>query len=117
LLVETPGGVLRMTELADCGVRRVAAFAFGAEDYRAGMGVDALDPSLADFARASISNAAAAAHVPAIDAPELQVNDLPRLQTAARRARGLGFHGKFAIHPSQLPLIHEAFAAGENREW
>jgi citrate lyase subunit beta/citryl-CoA lyase len=118
LLVETPGGVLRASELADCGVRRVAAFAFGAEDYRAGMGVDALDPSLGDFARATVANAAAAARVPAIDAPELHVGDVDRLRVATRRARALGFHAKFAIHPSQVPVIHEEFAgAAEDRAW
>ena len=117
LLIETPGGVLRVAELVDCGVRRVAAFAFGAEDYRAGMGVDALDPALADFARATVANAAAAARLPAIDAPFLQVNDLDRLRTASSRARSLGFQAKFAIHPSQVPVIHEELAGGENRAW
>ena len=117
LLLETPGGVLRAAELADCGAPRVAAFAFGAEDYRAGMGLDALDPALADFARATIANAAAAAHLPAIDAPYLQVNDLDRLRSAAGRARALGFKAKFAIHPSQVPVINGEFAGGEDRAW
>lgn len=117
LLIETPGGVMRASELADCGIQRVVAFAFGAEDYRAGMRVDALDPALADFARATVSNAAAAAGVPAIDAPLLHVDDPDRLRTAAQRARALGFHAKFAIHPSQVPLIHEAFAGGADRAW
>ncbi len=117
LLVETPSGVLRVAELVDCGVRRVAAFAFGGEDYRAGMGVDVLDPALADFARATVANAAAAARVPAIDAPEFYVHDAGRLRTATRRARALGFHAKFAIHPSQVPVIHEEFASGEDHAW
>ncbi|MBI4500450.1 MAG: CoA ester lyase [Gemmatimonadetes bacterium] len=117
LLLETPGGVMRVAELADCGLPRVVAFAFGAEDYRAGVGVDALGPALADFARATIANAAAAAHLPAIDAPYLQVNDLDGLRAAARRARALGFQAKFAIHPSQVPVIHEEFAGGEDRAW
>ena len=117
LLLETPAGVLRAAELADAGVRRVAAFAFGAEDYRAGIGVDALDPGLAEFARMSIVNAAAAAGVPAIDAPELRLNDEDRLRTAARRARSLGFKAKFAIHPSHVSIIHQEFAAGEDRAW
>jgi citrate lyase subunit beta/citryl-CoA lyase len=117
LLIETPGGVLRLAELVDSGVRRVAAFSFGAEDYRAGLGVDALDPAMADFARTALVNAAAAARVPAVDAPFLQVNDLDRLRTAARHARALGFRSKFAIHPSQIPVIHEEFSAGEDRAW
>ena len=117
LLVETPGGVLRAAELADCGVRRVAAFAFGAEDYRAGLRVDALDPALGDFARATVVNAAAAARVPAIDAPELDVTDTDRLRTATRRGRALGFAARFAIHPSQVPVINEEFAGGDDRAW
>lgn len=119
LLVETPGGVLRVADLAQCGVERVAAFAFGAEDYRAAMGVDASEAApLADFARITIANAAAAARRPAIDAPELDVRDPDRLREAARRARALGFRAKFAIHPSQVPVIHEVFAgAAEDRVW
>jgi citrate lyase subunit beta/citryl-CoA lyase len=117
LLIETPGGVMRAAELADCGAERVVAFAFGAEDYRAGMGVDVLDPALADFARATVSNAAAAAGVAAIDAPLLQINDADRLRAAARRARALGFRAKFAIHPAQVAVINEEFAGGADRAW
>lgn len=117
LLIETPGGIARSAELADCGVKRVVAFAFGAEDYRAGIGVDALDPALADFARATVVNAAAAARVNAIDAPLLHLNDVDRLRTAARHAHALGFHSKFAIHPSQVPVINEEFARGADRAW
>lgn len=119
LLIETPAGVLRAIDLAQCGVSRVAALAFGAEDYRAAMGVDAGEAApLAGFARTMIANAAAAVRRPAIDAPELDVRDLDRLREAARRARALGFHAKFAIHPSQVPVIHEVFAgAAEDRAW
>ena len=117
LLIETPGGVMRVSEIADSGVGRVAAFAFGAEDYRAGIGVDALDPALADFTRASVANAAAAAGVPAIDAPLLQIDDADRLRAATRHARALGFRAKFAIHPSQVAVIHEEFAGGDDRAW
>jgi citrate lyase subunit beta/citryl-CoA lyase len=117
LLIETPAGVLRLAELVDCGVPRVSALAFGAEDYRAGIGVDALDPALADFARASIVNAAAAVRIPAIDAPDLQMSDLVRLRAATRHAKALGYHAKFAIHPSQLSVIHEELAGIEDRAW
>jgi len=117
LLIETPGGVMRAAELADCGANRVVAFAFGAEDYRAGMGVDVLDPALADFARASVSNAAAAAGVPAIDAPLLRLDDPDALRAEARRAKALGFNAKFAIHPTHLGVINEEFAAEGDRAW
>jgi citrate lyase subunit beta/citryl-CoA lyase len=117
LLIETPGGILRLAEIVDSGVKRVAALAFGAEDYRAGMGVDALDRALADFARASVSNAAAAAGIPAIDAPLLRLDDAEALRAAAQRAKALGFPAKFAIHPSQIGVIHEELSAGDDRAW
>lgn len=117
LLLETPRGVMRAAELADCSVKRVAAFAFGAEDYRAGIGVDTLDPALADFARASVSNAAAAAGVPAIEAPMLKFDDPDRLRTTARHAKALGFRSMFAIHPAQISVINEEFAVGADRAW
>lgn len=112
LLIETPAGVMRMAEIVDSGVRRVVALAFGAEDYRAGMRVDALAPALADFARATVSNAAAAAGIPAIDAPLLQIDNSDALSAATLHARALGFQSKFAIHPSQIGVIHDAFANG-----
>jgi len=55
--------------------------------------------------------------VAAIDAPELHVGDLNRLRVATRRARALGFHAKFAIHPAQVPVIHEELAGGEDQAW
>jgi citrate lyase subunit beta/citryl-CoA lyase len=117
LLIETPRGVMRAAELADSGVKRVVAFAFGAEDYRAGIGVDALDPTLGDWARATVRNAAAAAGVRAIEAPFLQFTDTDRLRAVARRARALGFQSMFAIHPAQVPVINEEFAGGADRAW
>jgi citrate lyase subunit beta/citryl-CoA lyase len=118
LLIETPAGILRALELTQCDVSRVAALAFGAEDYRAAMGVNASDSGvLLDFARAMLANAAAAAGLPAIDAPELDVRDVDRLREATRRARALGFRAKFAIHPSQLPVIHEVFTVPDDRAW
>jgi citrate lyase subunit beta/citryl-CoA lyase len=117
LLIETPGGVLRLAEIVDAGVNRVIALAFGAEDYRAGIGVTALDPVMAEFARCSIVNAAAAAGIPAIDAPFLRLNDLDGLRIAARRARELGFRSKMVIHPSHVPVIHEVFSRGEDHAW
>ena len=119
LLVETARGIVSAAELADSGIPRLAGLAFGAEDYRASMdaGVSP-DPALFDFARLAIATAAAAAGIAAIDAPELDVADLDGLRAATRRARGLGFRAKFAIHPSQVPIIHEALGDPDaERAW
>jgi citrate lyase subunit beta/citryl-CoA lyase len=119
LLIETAGGVQRLAGLLDADLTGVAAFAFGAEDYRAS--VDAgisPDPALFDFARLQVSTTAAAAGLPAVDAPELDVSDLEGLRAATRRARGLGFRAKFAIHPAQVPVIHDALGdPAADRAW
>ena len=122
LLLETPAGVMRAAELADCGVKRVVAFAFGTEDYRAGMRLDALDPALADFARATVSNAAAAVGIVAIDSPLLQFDTPDVLRASVLHARAMGYSAKLAIHPAQLKTIHDAFdnravAGGIDRAW
>ncbi len=119
LLVETARGVVHAAELADSGIARLAGLAFGAEDFRASMDAGmSPDPALFDFARLAVATAAASAGVVAIDAPELDVGDLDGLRAATRRARGLGFRAKFAIHPSQVPVIHEALGDPDaERAW
>src|SRR5262249_26947484 len=39
--------------------------------------------------------------------------DLETLRVEAEEARALGFAGKHAIHPAQLPVIEEVFVPGE----
>jgi citrate lyase beta subunit len=118
-LLETPLGILKAADLAVDRPAGLAALAFGAEDYRARMGVNAADADgLLDFARGMVSTAAAAAGVPAVDTPEVQFDDLDSLRRAAERARRFGFAAKFAIHPVQIPILHQVFVPrSAEREW
>ena len=46
------------------------------------------------------------------------VSDPAGYQASCRRARALGFEGKWAIHPSQIALANEAFTPSSNQvEW
>ena len=45
----------------------------------------------------------------AIDTPYLTIGDLDGLRTEARAVAAMGFTGKQAIHPEQIPVINEAF--------
>lgn len=112
LMVETPAGVARATELARAP--RVRGLLFGAADFRAAMraGQDPEETELL-VARGLIVLAARAAGVEAFDTPFFAYQDLAGLRRSARRARLLGFDGKTAIHPSQVAPIHEAFTPGE----
>lgn len=99
--------------------------AFGAEDFAADLGLPpwtsadaggeqggAQDGRLTvlDAARARIVTAAAAAGVEwRVDTPTLRLGDDELVEVEARRSRGMGFSGKFAIHPSQLEPLHRGF--------
>jgi citrate lyase subunit beta/citryl-CoA lyase len=61
------------------------------------------------YARGQVALAAAAVRAEAIDAVFTDLNDLEGLRRDSRRARGLGFGGKMAIHPKQIDIINETF--------
>ena len=48
-----------------------------------------------------------------IDGPYGDFGDPEGYRTAARRAAVLGYEGKWAIHPSQVPLANEVFTPDE----
>jgi citrate lyase subunit beta/citryl-CoA lyase len=50
---------------------------------------------------------------PPIDSVYAQLDDETRLREQAAFARSLGFFGKSAIHPRQLPVLHEVFTPTE----
>jgi (S)-citramalyl-CoA lyase len=105
-LIETPAGlrVAHQIGKAPC----VIALMFGGGDFSAELGVAlAWEPLVA--ARSQLVMAAAEARVPAIDVPFIMLDDQDGLADEARRARQLGFAAKAAIHPAQLPAIHQAF--------
>ena len=62
------------------------------------------------FARHRVVNAAHAAGVQAIDSVFGDVSDMDALRAWALNSRALGFEGMGCIHPSQIAVIHEAFA-------
>ncbi|HXY42336.1 MAG TPA: CoA ester lyase [Vicinamibacteria bacterium] len=109
LMVETARGVLACAELARAPL--VAGLVFGAADFRASTRAVA-DPEESELllARSSLVLAARAAGVEAIDTPCFDYRDEAGLERSARRARALGFDGKTAIHPGQLPAIHSVFS-------
>ena len=107
-ILETARGVLHAEEIAGAG-ERVVAIAFGAEDYTRDVGgVRSRDALL--FARSKIVAAAAAAGIQASDTVWSDLDDEDGLAEECAHARGLGFDGKGAINPRQLPTIHAAFS-------
>ena len=62
------------------------------------------------YALARILVAARAAGLRPVDGPYADFKDPHGLGHSARRAAALGFEGKWAIHPDQLPAINAAFS-------
>ena len=90
---------------------RVAAIAFGAEDFTNDMGIERSDSGdEVAVPRAWVPVAARAAQVGALDSPFVRFRDPGALRDDARAARRMGYTGKFAIHPAQLAIINETFS-------
>jgi citrate lyase subunit beta/citryl-CoA lyase len=108
ILIETAVGLEAAVEIGRAS-GRVAALIFGAGDFTADTGI-AFTPRGLLYARMRVVAAAAAAGVQALDHVHPAVGDLDGLRASAREARELGFSGKWAIHPAQVPVINEVFS-------
>lgn len=108
--IETAAAVLRCYDICTASERIVAA-AFGAEDFTFDLGVEPGEDDLQLlYARSALCTAARAARVAALETPHFEFRDLAALRTSSAAARGLGFNGRFAIHPAQVPVINECFS-------
>jgi len=134
ILVETAQGMSLVDNIAASGGRLVS-ISFGPGDYAASINnrnkiIGAPDP---DYVIQSEQNGVAQAHwndlwhyplarlstachgnnlIP-MDGVYVDFKDDAGLRQAARRAAALGYEGKWAIHPNQLPIINEVFAPRE----
>lgn len=106
-IVETAPG-LDSASLIATAAPAVAAIVFGGFDLSAELGSEpGWEPLL--YARSRVVHAAALGRVDAIDMPSPDLRDMAAVRAEARKARRLGFAGKVAIHPAQIPAIHEVF--------
>lgn len=90
---------------------QIVALTIGLEDYTADLGVVKTSGGAESlYARQYLVNAAHAAGVQAIDSVFGDVGDMEGLRAWALNSRALGFEGMGCVHPSQIAIIHEAFA-------
>jgi citrate lyase subunit beta / citryl-CoA lyase len=118
VLIEEAEGLSNAAEIARSS-DRLEAIIFGAGDLSASMHarVDGnFDPvgeypgDFWHFARVQVLTAARGAGIDAIDAPYPAYQDPDGYRRSANHASLLGFDGKWAIHPSQVPIANEVFA-------
>ena len=122
VLVEESEGLANAVEIAKAS-DRLEAIIFGAGDLSASQRarVDGnFDPAgdypgdFWHFARFQVVTAARAAGIDAIDAPYPAYQDPDGYRRSATQASLLGFDGKWAIHPGQIPIAHEVFSPTED---
>lgn len=110
---ETARGIVNAYEICSASPR-IVAVAFGAEDFTNDMAIERTgDDSEVVYARSAVAVAARAAGVTALDTPYVRYQDADGLRADAEASRKVGFRGKFAIHPSQIDVINEAYAPTE----
>ncbi len=108
--IETAGGLASVEGIAGASPN-VAVLFFGAVDLSAELGC-AIEWDALLYARSRVVAAAAVAGVDTLDTPFM---DVPaRLGDEARAVRRLGFTGKAAIHPTQVPVIQAAFSPDDD---
>ena len=122
LLVETPRGIENVAALA--ALVNVVAVMWGADDLVAGLGGTASrrdDGRYRDVARYARSRALLAAKSwgrLALDAVHLDIADQAGLAAECEDAVAVGFDATVAIHPSQLPVIRQAYLPAPGRvDW
>ena len=118
VLIEDAEGLANAVDIARAS-DRLEAVIFGAGDLSASLHarVDGnFDPrgdypgDFWHFARAQVVTAARVAGIDAIDAPYPAYADPDGYRLAATHASLLGFDGKWAIHPSQVPIANDVFS-------
>ncbi len=106
--VETPKAFRLAAEMAGADPR-VAGLQLGFGDLLEPLRIDRYDPAVVLQFQLGVRLAAGEAGVFAYDSAFANVRDTDALRREAETARRLGYLGKSAIHPSQVPVINAAF--------
>ena len=133
VLIETAMGMVNCEEIARACPERMEAMVFGVADYAASLqshttSIGGANPHYAvltdpdrtaerhrhwgdqwHYALSQIAVVCRAHGLRPIDGPFGDFNDVDGYLASARRAAVLGYEGKWAIHPSQVPFANEVF--------
>jgi len=119
LVSETPAAALGIASYVAAPLPRLAGLTWGAEDLSAAIGAarkrDERGVWLDAFryVRAQVLLTAHARGVLAIDTLHAEFRDIDGLRRIAAGSYAEGFSGMLAIHPSQVPVINDAFTPRE----
>lgn len=108
VIIETNDGLDAAYEIARSSPR-IDSLLFGAVDMAAELRTEVSWETLL-YTRSRLVHAAAGADVDLIDVPFLDLDDQAGLEAEAKACAKLGFTGKAAIHPKQIPVVNAAFS-------
>jgi citrate lyase subunit beta/citryl-CoA lyase len=108
--IETARGLVAVERIAAVGAP-LEALVFGPGDFAASIGVPILTigSGASEYALARIAVAARAFGLQPVDGPYAVLGDDDGLRASAAVALGLGFDGKWVIHPGQIGPVNEVF--------
>jgi len=120
LQIEDPLGLHRVDDLIAAS-SRVETLVYGPGDFMAAMQLPSLTIGVAagsagvvvDAALAQLAFAARRNGIQVIDGPYAVIGDLDGFRTAAAKTAGMGFDGKWVVHPSQVDACNRAFTPDE----
>ena len=108
VIVESTDGLANVQAIARAS-GRIDSLLFGAVDMSADLRAEQSWEAML-YARSAVVHAAARNGLDLLDVPWLNLADPDGLAVEARAAAALGFTGKAAIHPDQIPVINEIFS-------
>lgn len=110
VLIESAMGILHAEEIARASAR-MESLIFGIADYSGDTGAlltaDAFSSYV--YAKQKMIAAAKSVGIDAVDCVTLKFKELDLVRGDAEKARAMGFDGKWAIHPSHIEVINNAF--------
>jgi citrate lyase subunit beta/citryl-CoA lyase len=110
-LIESAKGALHAEAIAT-STPRLSGLIFGLVDFAGDIGAQEVGAEqffYYNYAKAKVITAARAAGLTAVDGVTLAVRDLEACRRDSEMAARMGFDGKWAIHPTQFPIINAAF--------
>jgi len=112
-LIESAKGVLHAEAIAT-STPRLSGLIFGLVDFAGDIGAQEVGAEqffYYNYAKAKVITAARAAGLTVVDGVTLAVRDLEACRRDSEMAARMGFDGKWAIHPTQVPVINPAFTS------
>ncbi len=116
--IETARGLINVEEICAAS-KRIETIVFGPADFSASMEMPVLTGGVQisdypgdhfHYVFSKILMAGRANGLQVIDGPFLHIRDNDGLRDYSKRARTLGFDGKWALHPDQVDVLNDIFS-------